>query len=252
MDEAHDLDAAGPKGGDLVRRHRLSTRIWHWINALTIFIMLMSGMMIFNAHPRLYWGEFGANPDKAWLALGSMDDVAFPGWATIPSYYSLADARLWHLFFAWVLMIGALFYWIWSLVGGHLRRDLWPAREQWRPSHILHDLIEHAKLRFPTGAAALQYNVLQKFAYLGVLLVLLPLVILTGLCMSPGFDAATHITALFGGRATARSIHFICAAGFALFILVHLVMVVLAGPINEVRSMITGRYRLPKEKGDAA
>src|SRR5947208_13861970 len=113
MEDVRELDATGPKGGDLVRRHRLSTRIWHWINALTIFIMLMSGMMIFNAHPRLYWGEYGANPDKAWLALGSMDQVAFPGWATIPSFYSLADARLWHLFFAWVLMLGALFYWIW-------------------------------------------------------------------------------------------------------------------------------------------
>ena len=239
-----------PRGGDLVRRHRLSTRIWHWINALTIFIMLMSGLMILNAHPRLYWGEYGANPDAAWLVLADMEDIAFPGWLTIPSFYSLADARLWHLFFAWVLTLGALFYWIWSLANGHIRRDLWPSREQRRPSHILHDVIEHAKLRFPTGVEALKYNVLQKFAYLGVLLVLLPLVILTGLCMSPGFDAATHITVLFGGRQTARSIHFLCAAGFALFIVVHLVMVVLAGPFNEVRSMITGRYRLPREKGE--
>ncbi|MGE3691964.1 MAG: cytochrome b/b6 domain-containing protein [Novosphingobium sp.] len=248
MQQAQDTASTGPKGGDLVRRHRLSTRVWHWINALAIFILLMSGMMILNAHPRLYWGEYGANPDAAWLVLASMDDTAFPGWLTIPSFYSLADARLWHLFFAWVLTIGALFYWLWSLANGHLRRDLWPSREQWRPSHVLHDIVEHAKLRFPAGAEALKYNVLQKFAYLGVLLVLLPLVILTGLCMSPGFDAATHITVLFGGRQTARSIHFLCAAGFALFILVHLVMVVLAGPVNEVRSMITGRYRLPKEK----
>jgi len=242
----------GPRGGDLVRRHRLSTRVWHWINAITVFIMLMSGPMIFNAHPRLYWGEYGANPDHAWLEIGSMDQVAFPGWMTIPSFYSLADARLWHLFFAWVLIFGALFHWLWSVAGGHLRRDLWPSRAQWRLSHIVHDLIEHARLRFPTGAAALQYNVLQKLAYLGVLLVLLPLVILTGLAMSPAFDAATHITALFGGRASARSIHFLCAAGFALFIVVHLVMVVLAGPFNEVRSMITGRYRLPNDKGEAA
>jgi len=237
-----------PKGGDLVSRHRLSTRLWHWINALTIFIMLMSGMMILNAHPRLYWGEFGANPDAAWLSLGSMESVPFPGWLTIPSTYSLADARLWHLAFAWVLMLGAAFYLLWSLINGHLWRDLLPSREQWRPSHVWHDIKEHARLRFPTGIEALNYNVLQKFAYLGVLLVLLPLVILTGLAMSPGFDGATHITALFGGRQSARSIHFLCASGFALFIAVHLVMVVLAGPINEVRSMISGRYRLPGKK----
>jgi thiosulfate reductase cytochrome b subunit len=233
-----DSTPGQPKGGDLVKRHRLSTRVWHWINALAVFIMLMSGLMIFNAHPRLYWGEYGANPDHAWLSIGSMNDVAFPGWLTIPSFYSLA----------WVLMAGALFYLVWSLVNGHLLRDLLPSRGQLRPSHIWHDIKQHARLRFPTGIEALNYNVLQKLAYLGVVLVLLPAIILTGLCMSPGFDAATHITSLFGGRQTARSIHFLCACGFALFIVVHLVMVVLAGPINEVRSMITGRYRLPKEK----
>ncbi len=249
MDEAAHTPAMEPKGGDLVKRHRLSTRVWHWINAVTLIVMLMSGLMIFNAHPQLYWGEYGANPDQPWLALGSMDEgVAFPPWLTIPSFYSLADARLWHLFFAWVLVAGVLFYLPWSLINGHLRRDLWPDSREWRPSHVWHDIKEHAALRFPTGAAALRYNVLQKFAYLGVLLVLLPLVILTGLCMSPGFDAATHITDWFGGRQTARSLHFIAAAGFAAFIVVHLVMVLLAGPINEVRSMITGKYRLPKEK----
>jgi len=244
-----DTGVNNPKGGDLVRRHRLSTRLWHWANALGVFIMLMSGMMIFNAHPRLYWGEFGANPDMPWLTIGNVDGVAFPGWLTIPSQYSLADARIWHLAFAWILLIGAPLYLIWSLVNGHLRRDLWFARAELSPSHLWHDIKEHARLRFPTGAAALNYNVLQKGAYLGVLLVLLPLVILTGLAMSPGYDAVLPISALFGGRQTARSLHFIAASGLALFIVVHLVMVVLAGPFNEVRSMITGRYRLPVGKG---
>jgi thiosulfate reductase cytochrome b subunit len=238
-----------PQGGDLVRRHRLSTRLWHWANALALLIMLMSGLMIFNAHPRLYWGEYGANPDAAWLEIGSMEGIAFPGWLTIPSTYSLADARIWHLAFAWILLIGVPLYLIWSLVNGHLRRDLWLTRAELKPSHIWHDIKQHAQLRFPTGAAALNYNVLQKTAYLGVLLVLLPLVILTGLAMSPGFDAAVPVSSWFGGRQSARSLHFIAAGGFGLFIVVHLVMVVLAGPLNEVRSMITGNYRLPRDKG---
>ena len=129
--------AAGASGGDVVRRHRLSTRVWHWINALTIVVMLMSGLMIFNAHPRLYWGEYGANFDQPWLAIGSdaesgfveivgvrvpttgvlgywhdgegsVQRRAFPGWATIPSYYSLSSARRWHLAFAWPLAVGLL------------------------------------------------------------------------------------------------------------------------------------------------
>ena len=249
MAEASVADQAGPPlGGDLVRRHRLSTRLWHWLNALAVIVLLMSGLMIFNAHPRLYWGEFGANPDAAWLEIGTMEGVAFPGWLTIPSAYSLADARIWHLAFAWIVLIGAPLYLVWSLANRHVQRDLWFTRDELRPSHIWHDITQHARLRFPTGAAALNYNVLQKGAYLGVLLVLLPLVILTGLAMSPGFDAAVPVSAWLGGRQSARSLHFLATGGFALFIVVHLVMVLLAGPINEVRAMITGRYRLPKER----
>jgi thiosulfate reductase cytochrome b subunit len=108
---------------------------------------------------------------------------------------------------------------------------------------------EHARLRFPTGAAALRYNVLQKLSYCAVLFGLLPLVILTGLAMSPGMDAAWPLLVdVFGGRQSARSLHFLAAAGLVLFAAVHIVMVLLAGPINEVRSMITGWYRLPRER----
>jgi thiosulfate reductase cytochrome b subunit len=246
------MSEAEPKAGDLVKRHRLSTRLWHWVTALSLIIMMMSGLMIFNAHPRLYWGEYGANTDHAWLQIDSMAGTAFPGWATIPSTYNLADARIWHLAFAWVLLIGVPLYLLWSLLNGHLRRDLWLSRAELRPSHIWHDIKEHARLRFPTGAAAMKYNALQKGAYLLVLLVLLPLVILTGLAMSPGFDAAVPVSAWFGGRQSARSIHFICTFGFALFLVVHLLMVLLAGPFNELRSMISGWYRLPRDKGEKA
>ena len=104
-------------------------------------------------------------------------------------------------------------------------------------------------LDFPRGEAARHYNVLQKLAYLGVLVVLIPVMILTGLTMSPSMDATwPWLLDLFGGRQTARSIHFIAAWALVGFLVVHLVMVVLAGPVNEIRSMITGRYRLPEEK----
>ncbi|KQX18450.1 MULTISPECIES: cytochrome b/b6 domain-containing protein [unclassified Sphingomonas] len=266
-----------PRGGDLVRRHRPSTRLWHWINAFTIFVMLMSGLMIFNAHPRLYWGQYGANYDRAWLQIGAsggrgvliigretidttgllgvwkdQDGVerrrAFPWWATIPSSYSLADARIWHFFFAWVLAVSAAAYLVVSLVNRHLQRDLLPRGEELRPRHVWHDIRDHLRLRFPRGAAALRYNILQKLAYLSVILGLIPLLILTGLTMAPGVNAAwPWLLDLFGGRQSARSIHFLCAAAMLLFIVVHLLMVLLAGPFNEIRSMITGRYRLPKE-----
>ncbi len=270
--------APGPIGGDVVTRHRLSTRLWHWINAFTVFVMLMSGLMIFNAHPRLYWGEYGANSDRAWLVIGAVGDRgllvlggerfettgvlglwkdaegverrrAFPWWSTIPSSYSLADGRRWHFFFAWVLVISGLGYWLISFINRHVQRDLLPSRDELNPRHLWREIRDHARLRFPGGGAALRYNSLQKIAYLTVLFGLLPLVVLTGLTMSPGVNAAwPWLLDLFGGRQSARSIHFLCAVGFVLFILVHLLMVVLAGPFNEMRSMITGRFRLPKER----
>jgi thiosulfate reductase cytochrome b subunit len=261
----------------IVFRHRLSTRLWHWTNAVVFFVMLMSGLMIFNAHPRLYWGQYGANPDPAWLEIGSdgqhgflrigeltidttgvlglwsdasgLHARAFPSWATIPSWYDLALSRHWHLTFAWLFAGGILLYGVWSVLNGHLRRDLAPRPAELKPGHLLADIKAHATLSLPRGEAARNYNTLQKLAYLGVLGVLLPVMVLAGLAMSPAMDAAwPWLLDLFGGRQSARSIHFIAAFLLVLFVVVHLTMVVLAGPFNEIRSMITGRYRLPREK----
>ena len=235
-----------PRGGDIVYRHRRSTRIWHWINALTVFVLLMSGLMIFNAHPHLYWGKFGANFDHSWL---SFRGRPIPGWATIPSTYNLAAARRWHLAFAWLLSLSLIIFLVTSLFNRHAQRDLAPTRDEVRPSHVWHDIQEHARLSFPTGDAALRYNILQKLSYVSVIFVLLPLMVLTGLTMSPAMDAAwPWLLDLFGGRQSARSIHFICAALLLGFIVVHLTMVALAGPINEIGSMITGRFRVPPDK----
>ncbi len=278
LDAEPPLDRARPAGGDLVYRHRASTRIWHWVNAATLAVMLMSGLMIFNAHPRLYWGEYGANPDPAWLEIGSADDRgylrvgaatvdttgvlglwrdadgrpqrrAFPGWATIPSSYDLALSRRWHLSFAWVFAAGIVAYAGWSLANGHLLRDLLPRRGELRPGHVWADVRRHAVLDFPKGEAARRYNILQKLAYLCVLVGLIPAMILSGLTMSPAMVATwPWLLDLFGGRQSARSIHFIAAGLLLAFFVVHLAMVLLAGPFNELRSMITGRYRLPREK----
>lgn len=247
MDELIEAEAAPPPPPRRIAyRHRLPTRIWHWINALTVIVMLMSGLMILNAHPRLYWGQFGANFDHAWVDFGRRP---FPGWATIPSTYNLAAARRWHLAFAWVLVAGLVIFLLVSLWNRHVQRDLKPTREDLSPRHIWHDLREHARLNFPTGDAALRYNTLQKLAYIAVIFILLPLMLLTGLAMSPGVDAAwPWLLDLVGGRQSARSIHFLSAAGLLLFIIVHLVMVLLAGPINEIGSMITGRFRIPPER----
>jgi len=264
----------------LVKRHRWPVRLWHWINAVVVIVMLMSGLMIFNAHGRLYWGQYGANSDRAWLEIGSTGSAgylrvgavqvpttgvlghwrngdgvvqrrAFPGWATIPTGYSLSAARRWHLFFAWLLVVPGIAFWLWSFVRGHVR-DLTPTRTEMTPRHVWADIRNHARLRFPAGRAALKYNILQKTSYFGVVFLILPLLVLTGLAMSPAMDAAwPWLLDLFGGRQSARSLHFIAMALLAGFIVVHLLMVVLAGPVNEIRSMVTGWFRLPPERADA-
>lgn len=248
-DDPGAVTARADHAGELVYRHRLPTRLWHWINAIAVVVMLMSGLMISNAHPHLYWGEYGANPDQPWFSIGwVIEGGRFPGWATIPSTYNLALARHWHLFFAWIFAFGLLGHLVIGLFNRHIQRDLTLSRAELAPAHLWQDVKDHARLRFPTGQAALRYNVLQKITYIGVMFVLIPLLIVTGLSLSPGFNAVMHWPLdLMGGRSSARSIHFICAGLIALFIVVHVTLVVLAGPYNEVRSMITGRFRVPPD-----
>lgn len=265
----------------LVARHSLITRVTHWLNAVCLAFLLLSGLQIFNAWPSLYWGQYGADGDHAFLNIGAQREHgvlhgilrvgtasipttgvlgvskadgapverAFPAWLTLPSYQDLAEGRRWHFFFAWCFVFNGAVYLAYSLLSGHVRRDLAPTRRQLAPAHLWHEIVAHARLRFPKGEEARHYNVLQKLSYLGVGFILLPLMVLTGLTMSPGIDAvAPGLLDLFGGRQSARAIHFITAALVVLFVLVHLAMVLLSGVWNNVRSMITGRYAIDESK----
>lgn len=240
-----------PERPDVIRRHTLATRLWHWTTAVSVIILLGSGLMILNAHGQLYWGEYGANYDQPWFKLIWFFDTArVPGWLTIPSTYNLAMARRWHLFFALVLGFALLAYMIISLVNRHFQRDLRIRRSELSRAHLVADFKSHLALRFHDPENPRAYNIFQKISYAGVIFVLLPLVIFTGLAMSPGMNAAwPWLLDVFGGRQSARSIHFIVAMLLAGFIIVHLALVILAGPLNEVRSMLTGKWRVPPEEG---
>lgn len=226
-----------------VFRHRLATRLWHWINAVAIFVLIGSGLGISNAHPRLYWGRYGANFDAAWLEL-----PRFPAWLTIPANYNLALSRRWHLFFALVLGFGLLAYMIVSLLNRHFARDLRVRRRDLSPHNLAADVRKHLALRFHDPADPTAYNIFQKLSYVTVVFVLLPLVIFSGIALSPMMNAGfPWMLDLFGGRQSARSIHFLCMVGLSVFIVGHLALVILAGPVNEVRAMITGWWRVPEE-----
>ena len=285
MDEIRKADPGQPAQHLrrlLVYRHTRITRLTHWINLLCVTVLLMSGLQIFNAHPALYWGQFGADADQPLFEIGADDsgtarlwvspksvhrpsrrpgslafpptpsaspvERGFPRWVTLPSWRDLSMGRRWHFFFAWLFVANLTVYLVAGIANGHLRRDLLPSRQQLRPRSLLKDAADHLRLKFPHGEEARNYNPLQKLAYLGVIGVLLPVMILTGLTMSPGMDAILPwLVDIFGGRQSARTIHFIAASLIVLFVFVHVVMVFLAGPVNELRSMITGKFAISLE-----
>ncbi|MEO8305386.1 MAG: cytochrome b/b6 domain-containing protein [Betaproteobacteria bacterium] len=272
------ITAGQPAGNEyLYYRHSLPVRLMHWTNVVALTILLMSGLQIFNAHPALYWGKSsytGAAPlleirtkDGGDLGVKGVTRVlgrefdttgvlglsqnadgrlaarGFPWWATIPDNQWLSMARSWHFFFAWALLINGLAYVAYSASSRHLTRDLAPDRRDWRS--VGRSILDHLRFRHPTGEAAKRYNVLQKLAYLAVIFILLPLVILMGVAMSPWMDTVLPgWVDFFGGRQSARTIHFVVAWLLVAFVVIHVFEVVISGLWNHLRSMITGRYRI--------
>jgi thiosulfate reductase cytochrome b subunit len=261
-------------------RHRLPVRVMHWINVISFFLMLMSGLGIFNAHPHLYWGaqsdfdapllsitarpgpggepqgvtQIGSHVFNTDGVLGAsrvkgqarQTERAFPAWATIPGPQYLATARNWHLFFAWVFVLNGLAYVAYTAFSGHLRRDLLPRKAELRG--IGASLRDHLLFRHPAGEAAKRYNVLQNLAYLAVIFVLLPLIVVAGFGMSPRINALFGgWVDLLGGRQSARTLHFVAACLLSAFVVVHVFEVIVTGLWNNLRSMFTGQYRLPED-----
>ncbi len=279
-------DGSAIAGTERVYRHPLAVRLWHWVTAATVVGLLFTGFNIFNIHPRLYWGEVGnahtipiialestetggprptTRPAPAALRLGSHlwdvtghlgvvadageDGLYFMIVAT-PDSWQFGAMRAWHFALAWMLFLTWACYSVYTLVGGRLRRTLLPSARQVTARAIVQDLWDHLRLRAPRGEAARHYNLLQKLSYLIVLFCLIPSIVLSGLTMSNAVTARfPELYALFGGRQSARTVHALCALALCMFALVHIVQLFVAGFINEVRSMITGQFEIPRESG---
>ncbi len=270
-----------------VHRHSAWVRVTHWVWVVALTVLFMSGLQIFNAHPSLNFGNAttfdptATGPNRLVLNIDNDDATgfaqvlghtfdttgvlgvsrtadglaarAFPGWMTLPATQDLATGRRWHFLFAWVLAINAAVYLVYGLVSGHIVRDILPRLREL--AVLPRDIVTHLRLRFSHGPDAPQYNILQKLTYAAVLFVVLPLLVLAGLDMSPRIDAALPwLTTLFGGRQSARTIHFMMAWTLVAFVAVHVVMVVVSGLANNLRGMITGRCAVAAdaERGDAA
>ena len=278
MAQSASTTMSAGRPGELYYRHRLPVRIMHWVNVVCLTVLFMSGLNIFNAHPALNWGKSSYSGTPPFLEIGAkmsgqriigvtrigshefettgalgafqtddgeIDNRAFPSWLTVPGTQWLSMARRWHFFFAWLFVINGLAYIGYAIVSRHLSRDLAPTRQDWRS--IGRSIADHLRFKHPTGDEARRYNVLQKLAYLAVIFVLLPLVVLMGLAMSPWVDAIVPgWIDIVGGRQSARSIHFIAAWLLVGFVLIHVFEVIVSGLWNHLRSMITGNYRVPR------
>src|SRR6266446_176256 len=252
---------------EVMYRHTVAVRLTHWVNALILVLLLMSGLALFNYHPALYWGNYGYRGMPSFFSIAALEDIetdepvgvtsimghnfittgvlgvaydaqgepvagAFPRWLIFPG--GLAMARDVHFAAAWLFVINGLVYLLFGLFTGHFRRDLMPDAAEFRPRHMVADILNHIRLRRARGAAARRYNVLQKLAYVIVIFALLPIMVLSGLTMSPAVTAAMP---------------FLFANLLVLFVFIHIIQVVVTGVFNNMRSMITGRYAiLPEDR----
>jgi len=274
-------DGSDVTTNNLYYRHTLPIRIMHWIGVTAFFLLLMSGLQIFNAHPALNWGkssytgrppilemnarqttqgniigvttvfghEFNTTGVFGWSkdVDGELNERGFPAWMTLPGTQWLAMARRWHFFFAWVLVIDGVAYLLYALFSRHLTRDLAPTRCDW--NSIGQSIKDHLRFRHPQGEAARHYNILQKISYLSVIFGLFPLIILMGWAMSPWLNALIPgWVDIFGGRQSARTLHFVMAWVLVAFVFVHVFEVIISGLWNNLRSMITGYYRLASKE----
>ena len=255
----------------LTYRHNPITRLTHWVNTIALAVLFMSGLMIFNAYPHLHWGS-KAEPDEAFFSIYAVNEEgdiraytelyglrvettgvlglqntemgpaprAFPSWITIPGFYWLAGGRRWHFFFAWLFVLNGLVYFIYNRANGHVSKFILKPRDT---RIVIPMMLYYLRLRKDSPQDG-EYNPLQKLAYTSVFFILTPFIIASGLAMSPQLNVAFNwLPAMFGGRQSARSIHFLLTFFFAFFTFGHVLMVVTTGVFNNMRSMISGWYR---------
>ena len=229
-------------------RHSALVRVTHWITTLCFLALLVTGVEILISHPRFYWGETGnvMTPPLFQLPIPSSRSTVPTGYG-----YVLPDQNGWsrylHFQAAWLVVLTGLLYVISGLLTGHFRRNLLPASLSWRALSIV--IGSHLRFRPPSEAGVRSYNLLQRLTYLFVIFVLFPLVIWTGLAMSPAIASAVPAAVtVLGGQQSARTIHFFVSVFLVLFLLVHIIMVCRAGFRNRMRAMIAGRTSTHTER----
>jgi thiosulfate reductase cytochrome b subunit len=231
-------------------RHTIVVRLTHWVITFSFLALLVTGLEIVVSHPRFYWGETGNVNTRPLFKIPIASSRAM-----VPTGYGyvLPDQNGWsrylHFQSAWVLVLTGLLYVVAGVFSGHFRRNLLPGFSGVSPKRLADSIGRHVRFARPTAEETWSYNVLQRLAYLLVIFVLFPMIIWTGLAMSPSFVSAVPAAVnVLGGQQSARTLHFFLTGALVLFLLVHVLMVFLAGFRNRMRAMITGRAAEPLER----
>jgi thiosulfate reductase cytochrome b subunit len=238
--------------------HARWVRLSHGIVSVSLLTLSLTGFVILMAHPRLYWGEVGNDLTPALIELPISRNYQHRGWDQPTPFFPNAEApisasrtydifnqngwgRSLHFLAAWCLVLPGALYLLAGLVGGHFRSHIWPKAGDLAPRLVWRDIVEHLRLRIPTGSGGPRYAVLQKVAYSFVVFVAAPLMVVTGLAMSPAVTAAVPLLLrLCGGYQSARTIHFFTFVALLLFVVVHVVMVGKSGFRRQIRAMTVG------------
>ncbi|HTZ31352.1 MAG TPA: cytochrome b/b6 domain-containing protein, partial [Methylomirabilota bacterium] len=244
------IDTNPQMAAPLRSRHSLLVRITHWVMTLAFLALLVTGLELVVSHPRFYWGEVGNvnTPVMFKIPIPSSRAMVPTGYG-----YTMPDENGWsrylHFQSAWVLVFVGLLYVVVGAFNGHFRENVLPAAGDVSPKSLANSVVQHLKFRRPGAEEAWSYNVLQRLAYLAVIFLLFPMIIWTGLAMSPSFVSAfPWAVNLLGGQQSARTLHFFLTWVLVLFLAVHVLMVILAGFWSRVRAMITGRAVEPWER----
>src|SRR5215470_2213862 len=223
-------------------RHSFLIRVTHWMTTIAFLVLLVTGLEIVVSHPRFYWGETGNDNTQPLfkIPIPSSRSLVPTGYG-----YVLPDQNGWsrylHFQSAWLLVLTGLLYVGVGFFRGHFRRELFPTRSDLSARQLMSSIAEHLRFKRPSAEEAWSYNVLQRLAYLLIIFVLFPLIIWTGLAMSPSFVSAVPAAVnLLGGQQSARTLHFFVSGLLVLFLLVHIIMIFVAGFRNRMRAMITG------------
>jgi methionine sulfoxide reductase catalytic subunit len=225
-------------------------RISHYINLLFIGLLIRSGLQILGAHPRFYWDD-GCDPDRAWLKFTkkkvpkdklytSMDDeVSVSPVLALPGGKNLGLGRHWHFFSVIFWVLNGLIYVVLLFATGEWSR-LIPTSWSIVP-RAWETFLTYITFHIPPASDFRPYDPLQQLAYAAVVFLLGPFMILTGAAMSPAIEARfPWYIKLFGGRQSARSLHFLSLVAFILFIIVHTALVLIVHFSDNIRNVVLG------------